>query len=956
MKYLVKSTVFITSLVLSQLTLAQIQFEQVIPAPPAPQIITEFEPVDACSLAFADVDGDGDPDVLVTGFNEVERTAILYLNDGSGGYTEVEDTPFDGVWFSAIAFADVDGDEDQDVLITGQNTDDEFIAKLYFNDGSGVFTEAIGTPFTGVFFGSVSFADVDGDSDQDVLITGFAQSILYTNDGSGVFTQVTGTPFIGVSQSAAAFADVDGDNDQDLLITGMDPDFERTLNLYLNDGSGAYTIQNVPNLGVRRGSISFADVDGDGDQDLLLTGRREPGPGFSSRTARIFLNDGFGEFSPNVPSPFKGVDQGTGTFADIDGDGDQDVLITGLGRDPFVRPTTKLYTNDGSAGYTEVEETPFAKVSKSSVAFADVDGDGDQDVFIAGATGVLSESNLYLNDGSGTFTEIRDSDFNAAKESAVAFADVDGDNDQDVLVSGGATSLYTNDGTGSFTEMTETPFVPFRRGSVDFADIDGDGDQDVLITGEGFPDPDLQSDQFVLLYTNDGNGGFTEVEETPFVGVFYSSADFADVDGDGDQDVLIIGNPGGALEFISKLYLNDGSGVFTEVADTPFIGVSNGSVDFADVDGDGDQDVLITGDANFRTSRLYLNNGTGIFTEDLNTPFYDVYYSSAVFGDVDGDGDQDVLITGAASGIGRSSILYTNNGSGVFTEVIGTPFTGVWRSSVDVADVDGDNDLDLLITGQNFEQVPIAKLYRNDGNGEFTEVEETVFEGVFKGAVAFADVDGDNDPDLLITGENEFGLGGSKLYRNITSTCSESFGAVDEASLNYSLIGRFATFAWAPLDNQLGCQVELSEAEGGVLNLFNIPGAEADGITFPIGGLQHNTLYEWRVRCACSLDPLITGPWSSSQSFILSFFMIELSPNPTAGMSAVTFNSDFDGYTEIEVFDTGGRLVEALFSGVVQSDENYRLEFDASSLPNGIYLVRASGEWGATHEKMIISK
>ena len=92
--------------VFCQINYAQnIQFEQVRPLPPAPQNIADFDGVDRSSIAFADVDRDNDPDVLITGYSNSESIAKLYENDGIGNYTEVTGTPFDGVRFSSIAFA-----------------------------------------------------------------------------------------------------------------------------------------------------------------------------------------------------------------------------------------------------------------------------------------------------------------------------------------------------------------------------------------------------------------------------------------------------------------------------------------------------------------------------------------------------------------------------------------------------------------------------------------------------------------------------------------------------------------------------------------------------------------------------------------------------------------------------------------------------------------------------------
>lgn len=360
--------------------------------------------------------------------------------------------------------------------------------------------------------------------------------------------------------------------------------------------------------------------------------------------------------------PFEGVAESSIAFADIDGDNDQDLLITGANSSND--RISKLYTNDGTGSFTEVMDTPFDPVINSSIAFADVDGDNDQDVFIMGANKSGTRiSKLYTNDGTGNFTEMMDTPFEGVLESSIAFADVDGDNDQDLFITGVKTSgdliskLYTNDGMGSFTEMMGTPFEYVDRSSIAFADIDGDSDQDVLITGLT---RSLQS--ISKLYTNDGSGNFTVMTDTPFEGVSYSSVAFADVDGDNDQDVLITGYTNIPLLRISKLYTNDGTGVFTEMIGTPFEGVDNSSIAFADVDGDNDQDVLITGTASIpRISKLYINDGTESFKLMTGTPFERVSYSSIAFADVDGDNDQDVLITGAKSSATHISKLYTND-------------------------------------------------------------------------------------------------------------------------------------------------------------------------------------------------------------------------------------------------------------------------------------------------------
>lgn len=383
---------------------------------------------------------------------------VLTQMAAAQNFSEVTGTPFAGVQESSIAFADVDGDNDQDVLITGinlvqQGTPGDRISKLYTNDGSGTFTEVMDTPFAGVEEGSIAFADVDGDNDQDVLITGRSdagyRSRLYTNDGSGNFTEVMGTPFDNVGLSSIAFADVDGDNDPDVLISGITSSSGSISKLYINNGSGSFTeMMNTPFAGVREGSIAFADVDGDNDQDVLISGMSDTG-----RISKLYINNGSGGFTEMMDTPFEGGARSSIAFADVDGDNDQDVLITGGTGNPMVPSFTKLYTNDGTGSFTEMMDAPFEQIAFGSIAFADVDGDNDQDVLITGGTSALylPYTGLYTNDGSGIFTKVTGPPFDDLSEGSIAFADVDGDNDQDVLLTGIDLSvnytakLYLND-------------------------------------------------------------------------------------------------------------------------------------------------------------------------------------------------------------------------------------------------------------------------------------------------------------------------------------------------------------------------------------------------------------------------------------------------------------------------------------------------------------------------------
>ena len=743
-----------------------------------------FDGVEYSALAFADIDGDGDEDVLITGDRgpapNVDPITILYRND-AGTFIKVQNTPFPDVELGSVAFADIDNDGDQDVVITGEEEDGTLIAKLYSNT-FGTFSEVENTPFNGVRYSSIAFADVNGDSYADLLITGEDKNgghiaEMYINNTTGGFNEFD-EPFIGVSLGSIAFADIDGDNDQDVLITGQDIFLGGNANLYINDGMGNFTISsdNILN-GVYFSSVAFSDVDNDGDEDVLITGQvyslSDP-----IDIAILYINNGSGVFTAAPNTPFVGVYESAIGFADVDGDGDEDVLISGETEEEA--ELTTLYINDGSGNFSVDTDNEFEGVYEGSIGFSDVDFDGDQDALITGekSNGIYI-AHLYLNDGEGDFTQLKGIPFNNVAKGSNAVADVNGDGYLDVLISGETqnelpfTHLYLNDGIGDFIEVLNTDFDEVSEGTVAFSDIDGDGDQDALVTGK------TGTGIVAELYHNDGLGHFSLIEQHTLVEVSQSAAAFADVDNDGDEDLMITGLNADAQP-TSNLYLNDGAGNFSLSAAT-FEAVSAGSIAFANVDGNDGLDVIITGQNsnNTRIARLYLNDGMGGFTESSAT-FTGVTNSDLAFADVDGDNDQDVFIMGreGTSSSQLLSRLYLNDGMGGFTSSMAA-FENMEDGEAAFSDVDGDNDLDLLISGTKENSLPETRLYLNDGGGVFTANFDVPFRKLDFSTVTFLDIDGDSDEDVLFTGYDFNFNAVTRVYQNDLFVPLEEGAALD---------------------------------------------------------------------------------------------------------------------------------------------------------------------------------
>lgn len=505
-----------------------------------------------------------------------------------------------------------------------------------------------------------------------------------------------------------------------------------------------------------------------------------------------------------------------------------------------------------------------------------------------------------------TFTE-QTTTIDGVAFSSVSFNDSDGDNDQDIVVTGETNNgqhiskVYVNDGNASFSEVPIIPIAGVAHGDITFVDVTGNGVEDLIVTGV------IQASVCWSELITFVGGAMNS--STPFDGVCLSSIDFADVDGDNDQDVLITGRigPTTASAGIAKLYENDGNGNFTEVVGTPFDGVWSSSVDFADVDGDNDQDVLITGNNNSddRIAKLYTNDGNGNFTEVTGTPFTGVWQSSIAFADVDNDLDQDVFITGFDQNFNAIAKLYQNDGMGGFNEVMGTPFDGVHECSISFADFHADGDPDVLISGMSGNGVPITKLYQNDGNGNFAEITGTPFEGVFRSSVDIADVNGDSNLDIFITGENSSGQHVSKLYLqdacgNIDNTTSTSGNTLTANNSN-------ATYQWLDCDNN-----------------YNVISGETNSDFTPTQ--NGNFAVEVNENGCIDTSACVTITTIGLHE-IGTAFHVQVYPNPTSDIIQVQAEK---AVSKLELYKLDGQLVTEVTGN----------QIDLSTVKSGVYLLR----------------
>ena len=336
------------------------------PANPQPNLVDVY----SGAMASGDIDRDGDVDLFISGIMP-QRQAKLYLNDGSGNFSEIA-SPFPVSGNGQAIFKDLDGDADLDFFYSGSGNSNQLFANVYLNNGSGGFTQ-INNPTLPRFLRGAALADVDNDGDQDLLVaaqisTGALVTDLFLNNGSAVFTAQGNAAFTAV-RGAANFIDSDNDGDSDVIISGLDVNNASSTKLYRNDGSGSFALNTESTFAAIAGeNIDVADTDNDGDLDVLLNG---------SNRNLLYVNNGFGVFT-EVATSLQQVARGQNCFADLDNDGDQDLLITG---DLGVGPPSTLYENKGANLFTQAAVLGSASFL-SACAIADFSGDGLKDIVI----------------------------------------------------------------------------------------------------------------------------------------------------------------------------------------------------------------------------------------------------------------------------------------------------------------------------------------------------------------------------------------------------------------------------------------------------------------------------------------------------------------------------------------------------------------------------------------------
>lgn len=605
--------------------------------------------------------------------------------------------PTYGAFGAAPTFvADFNGDGFPDILDSGGNLD--------LGNGNGTFRTGIpvsGTP--------LAVADFNGDGIPDILEQGTGTLVVLLGNGDGTFQAPLSTNSGAGMLTPIAAGDVNGDGKADVL--GV---YNGNLLVFINNGNGTFAA-GLPYAVTDASIITLGDFNGDGNVDVAVSSSSGSGEEI------VFLGNGNGTFqagktSAGVSLPAFAVTR------DFNNDGNLDLVISGCGTCSETAVSILLGKGDGTfqapttiTSYAGISIAGFVNVG--TLAVGDVNGDGKPDLFLM--NGLVE---IFLSNGDGTFSAgnvYHPSNLGVAAGVAAADFNLDGKLD---IVAAGTVMLGNGDGT-----LQAWPAVAVS------ADANPDGGVPIAVGNfnkNGAPEVAALTGSAVSILANDGTGVLS-LAHAYALQQQGESIVVADINGDGNLDLVIGASNPNAGNWSYSVLLGNGDGSFQAAAFYQQNVASDGStIVIADFNGDGKPDLAFP--AGSGTVAVLLGNGDGTF--GAPSYFYDGGAISVVSADFNGDGKAD--IAGGSNGSPIAVLL--GNGNGTF-QTAGFPIS-VGGAPLLAANLTGNGYADLIPGG--------LSVYLSNGNGTFTQTPTQAIPSLMT-ADGFADINGDGILDAL---------------------------------------------------------------------------------------------------------------------------------------------------------------------------------------------------------------
>ncbi|MGA9294073.1 MAG: FG-GAP-like repeat-containing protein, partial [Ignavibacteriaceae bacterium] len=710
-----------------------------------------------------DFDNNGFNDILSSNGSNYE----LYKNNVGTFLKSGFNLP--ALYGGSLSFADYNNDGYYDIFFSGGNTDDNAFSRL-FKNVSGNF-EDINANITGVVVSSIDWTDYDNDGDLDFILTGDPTdpyivaedgvnpqlprvriTKLYRNDGNGVFTEVN-SDFPGILLGSAVWGDYDNDGDQDLLLCGLD-----FIKIYENvKGSFREVIdyKGYDNKG------AWGDFNNDGLLDFCVVSA-DTFIYQNNSHLKIFYNNGYKSF--NLVTIASSLYYWDVTCRDYDDDGDLDIIFL-----------------NGNVVYQNNGDNNFKRISlPSALSFADYDNDGDLDI--------MGQSGIYRNN------KVFNQNFNIKKninpplnlhttflhDHSVKFSwSKPGNNTSQILtynirlgtkpnginIVSPMSNLVTGKrlkpaiGNAGFDTSWTIKNLPEGTYYWSIQSVDNNFDASVFSTEQkitvsySFIAPHLvavSGNELIQLKWNK-----YEFNDFKMYNIYETNLKkdslLCSIKNINDTSLFIDGLKNGQQYYfkINSIDLNNDTSSFSEIVEvTPnlYKKLSDSIGLFTpDVDNNGFNDLLLLeGKIPDLKYSLYKND-SGLFLK-TGFDFPQLNEGSISWADYNNDGLYDLIYSGLSNDGNKYTRILKNTNTN-FND-INAAIMGIDFSSIDWADYDNDGDLDFILTGSNNDpDNGVTKLYRNDGNNIFTEM-NIDFAGVLKGSVSWGDFDNDGDQDL----------------------------------------------------------------------------------------------------------------------------------------------------------------------------------------------------------------
>lgn len=548
----------------------------------------------AISLLPVDIDLDLDIDLIAAG----NMTHVL--RNSAGSFSVAQTLPG-----GPAACGDIQGDGLPDLVLVK----DSFSSHQVYANTAGTFAllQSLSQQSTLANPVDPQLVDLDGDNDLDLVIGGSSGPVRGYENMGGLFGNEA--PVSGLlAGTRLEFLDVDGDADKDVILATV-----LGKSLALNDSQGAFhTLSAGTKVGLtsRR---SVVDLDGDGDADILQVRSQSVTSGTVGVTVQ--QNDGSGGFAALPTSSHAGGIPAAMGVGDLDADGDRDVYVSTAAASTFAPARDFILRNDGSGLFpTEATVVDAPPGGASDVLLADIDGDALLDAVVASRAGTSSiHADRILRNVAGVLTHAPAALPVVTHSTSIGGADLDADGDLDLLMGQASGApftgpfdaidrLFLNQGAGTYQDVSATHLagVAEETSLALIADVDMDGDLDAYFVNSNSSTPGQPAPQRDILALNDGQAVMTKAPAAlPALSYSPRQAVFADVDLDGDADLVRQttdsgANPFAAGKLFDELYVNDGQGTFALAPTSPLPAgqTFSGLLVAADVDGDGDQDIL----------------------------------------------------------------------------------------------------------------------------------------------------------------------------------------------------------------------------------------------------------------------------------------------------------------------------------------------------------------------------